>query len=107
MKLATCTGAHGPEDFVPSRLRRHACNQPDKSILAFLDERGLVQESWTFSELDRRARSIAAHLQTRGLAGEGVALTYASSLEFVSAFCGCLYAGAVCVPAPLPSSHGV
>ena len=94
-------------DSVPIRLRRHAAEQPDRTVLAFLDEQGSVQQSWTFAELDRRARSIAAHLQHRGLSGRTVAIAYPSELEFVSTFCGCLYAGAVVVPTCLPRSHGV
>jgi acyl-CoA synthetase (AMP-forming)/AMP-acid ligase II len=94
-------------DLVPTRLQRHARERPDARILSFLDDDGSVQEAWTFGELDRRARSIAAHLQQRGLAGRAVVVAYASELEFVAAFCGCLYAGAIAVPTCLPRSHGV
>ena len=94
-------------ELVPIRLRSHARERPDTRILSFLDEHGSVQQAWTFGELDRRARSIAAHLQQSGLAGEPVAIAYASDLEFVAAFCGCLYAGAIVVPACLPRAHGV
>jgi acyl-CoA synthetase (AMP-forming)/AMP-acid ligase II/acyl carrier protein len=107
MESTTSLRASGGVDLVPTRLRRHAREQPDKRILAFLDEQSWIQESWTFGELDRRARSIAAHLQRQGRAGEVVALAYPSGLEFVSAFCGCLYAGAIAAPTSLPRSHGV
>ena len=94
-------------ELIPQRLRKHAHEQPDKLFVGFLDESGSIQQSWTFGELDRRARSIAAHLQELGLAGETVAVAYPSCLEFVAAFCGCLYAGAIVVPASVPRSHGV
>src|SRR4051812_10804006 len=67
----------------------------------------MVQQSWTFGELDQRARSIAAHLQRQDVAGQPVIIAYPSCLEFVAAFLGCLYAGAIVVPACLPRSHGI
>ena len=59
---------------------------------------------WTFADLDRRARAVAAALQAGGLGGERVLLLYPPGLDFLAAFCGCLYAGAVAVPAYLPRS---
>ena len=62
----------------------------------------------SFAELDRRARAIAAGLQRSGTEREPVLLLYPSGLEFVAAFCGCLYAGAIAVPAyPPGSSRGL
>lgn len=58
--------------------------------------------SWSYSDLDRRARSIAAFLQTRSLAGKHAVLLYPPGLEFIAAFFGCLYAGVVAVPAYPP-----
>jgi acyl-CoA synthetase (AMP-forming)/AMP-acid ligase II/acyl carrier protein len=56
----------------------------------------------TYAELDRRARAIGGFLQERGARGERVLLLYAPGLDYVSAFMGCLYAGAVAVPAYPP-----
>src|SRR3954466_10710123 len=95
------------ESLLPVRLRRHAVEQSDKHILSFLDEDVSVQQSWTFGELDRRARSIAAHLQRHDLAGTPVVVAYPSCLEFAAAFFGCLYAGASVGPACLPRAHGI
>jgi amino acid adenylation domain-containing protein len=58
----------------------------------------------SFAELDRRARAIAAELQQSGMEGQPVLLLYPSGLEFVAAFFGCLYAGAIAVPAYPPGS---
>ena len=53
----------------------------------------------TWEALDRRARSLAAMLQSRGEArGERLLLVYPPGLEYLVAFLGCLYAGAVAVP---------
>lgn len=57
----------------------------------------------SFTDLDLRARTIGAYLQERGLQGERVLLLYPYGPHFVEAFLGCLYAGTVAVPAPLPA----
>ncbi|MEU6479300.1 fatty acyl-AMP ligase [Streptomyces sp. NPDC047017] len=62
----------------------------------------------TYGELDRAARRVARALRAHGVEGRPVLLMYPGSLEFLKAFTGCLYAGAVAVPAPLPegTAHG-
>jgi acyl-CoA synthetase (AMP-forming)/AMP-acid ligase II len=52
--------------------------------------------------LDVRARAIAAMLQGEGLEHRRVLLLYAPGLQFIEAFLGCLYAGAIAVPAYPP-----
>ena len=59
----------------------------------------------TFAELDRNARRVAASLQQRGIQGERVLLLYPPGLDYICAFLGCLYAGAVAVPAYPPRSN--
>jgi acyl-CoA synthetase (AMP-forming)/AMP-acid ligase II/acyl carrier protein len=58
----------------------------------------------THLELDRRARAVAFWLTGAGMAGKPVLLLYPAGLDFLVAFLGCLYSGAVAVPAPLPLS---
>jgi len=57
---------------------------------------------WTYADVDRKARAIAASLQTMDLEGERALLLYPSGLDFVAAFFGCLYAGVTAVPAYPP-----
>ncbi len=45
---------------------------------------------------------MAATLQSRGLKGQRVLLLYPPGLDFVAGFYGCLYAGAVAIPAYPP-----
>jgi natural product biosynthesis luciferase-like monooxygenase protein/amino acid adenylation domain-containing protein len=56
----------------------------------------------TYAELDGRARAIGALLDEHDARGERVLLLFDAGLEFVASFFGCLYAGAVAVPAPPP-----
>ncbi|MDE1685253.1 fatty acyl-AMP ligase [Streptomyces neyagawaensis] len=82
--------------------------QGDRDAFLFLADgvRGKEPERLPYRSLDRAAKDIASWLQERGLAGRQVLLLYPSGLDFVKAFVGCLYAGAVAVPAPLPSEQG-
>jgi acyl-CoA synthetase (AMP-forming)/AMP-acid ligase II/acyl carrier protein len=93
-------------ELATERLRRLASADPDRSAASFIDDDLEVRQSWTFGELDRRARSMAAFLQSRGAIGRRVVLAYPTCLDFLAAFYGCLYAGVVAVPASLPLAHG-
>ncbi|MBY8851670.1 fatty acyl-AMP ligase, partial [Saccharothrix sp. MB29] len=60
---------------------------------------------WANAELGARARGVAAWLAERGSPGDRVLLLFPSGLDFAGAFFGCLYAGMVAVPAPVPDSN--
>jgi len=79
-------------------LRQYALECPGRPAVTFLNDGEDQESTLTYSELDARARGIAAVLQERGLSGQPVLLAYPSGLEFVCAFWGCLYAGAIAVP---------
>ncbi|ERN42091.1 polyketide synthase module [Rubidibacter lacunae KORDI 51-2] len=48
--------------------------------------------------LDRKARAIAARLLACDARGERVLLVFPAGLDYIAAFFGCLYAGAIAVP---------
>src|SRR6185295_7465710 len=83
-------------------LRFRSLNEPTLVAYRFLAER--ETSSITYGTLDVRARAIAALLQSRGLQRERVLLLYPPGLDFIAAFFGCLYAGAVAVPVGLPQT---
>jgi acyl-CoA synthetase (AMP-forming)/AMP-acid ligase II len=95
-------------DTLVAMLRTRAAEQPDAQAAAFLDDNRDAVDALTYAEIDRKARAIGAALRGAGGAGQQVLLLYAPGLEFVAAFFGCLYAGAVAVPAypPRPRSLG-
>ncbi|HZI14401.1 MAG TPA: fatty acyl-AMP ligase, partial [Myxococcus sp.] len=82
--------------------RRRAEHQGEQRAYTFLLDGEGEEAHLTYAELDRRARAIGGFLQERGARGERVLLLYAPGLDYVSAFMGCLYAGAVAVPAYPP-----
>lgn len=94
----------GPPDelrTIVEVLRWRAERTPDVRVFTFLDGDHEIA-TLTYSELDERARAIAAELQKRGALGERVLLLSMPGLDFVTSCYGCLYAGAMPVPAYPP-----
>jgi amino acid adenylation domain-containing protein len=86
-------------------LRKRSARDERSLAYAFLAQ-GEVAASLTVGELDARARALGGALQHAGAAGERVALLFPPGLDFIVAFFGCLYAGAVAVPALPPRRRG-
>ena len=86
-------------------LRRRLPVQFDRTAYTFLVDGETEEVSLTYGELDARARAIAARLQRLGAYGERVLLLYPPDLEYIAAFFGCLYAGAVAVPVFAPRAN--
>ena len=83
--------------------RARAGGLADGAAYTYLADRPVrASASLTWGELDRRARAIAVALERRGARGQRVLMLYPPGLEFVEAFLGCLYAGAIAVPAYEP-----
>jgi acyl-CoA synthetase (AMP-forming)/AMP-acid ligase II len=80
-------------------LRQRAELTPHKRVFLFLDKGEREGTSFTFAQLDRKARAIGSRLASLGARGKQVLLPNPPGLEFVANFFGCLYAGAVAVPA--------
>lgn len=81
-------------------LTQRARETPERPALRFLHRGEHEVACWTYAELDRRARALAAHLARGDTRGQPVLLVYPPGLDFVAAFCACLYAGAIAVPTP-------
>lgn len=84
-------------------LRYRAVHQPEQRAYTYLIDGETEGDHLTFAKLDLQARKVAAMLQHRNARGERVLLLYPTGLEFVAAFFGCLYAGAIAVPLPPPN----
>ncbi|MER7212853.1 fatty acyl-AMP ligase [Streptosporangium sp. NPDC000239] len=96
-------GVTGFEGFM-ARLGDNAERFPDRRALVFCRDGG-EEEVHTYRSLDLAARSVGAWLATKVTPGERVLLSYPSGLGFVTAFLGCLHAGAVAVPVPVPDTY--
>ncbi|MER5479922.1 amino acid adenylation domain-containing protein [Streptomyces sp. NPDC002734] len=80
-----------------------AARVPDRVAFRHLADGETPAGELTYAQLDAGARAVAARLQALGLGGREVVLLYPSGLDYVTAFFGCLYAGAVAVPAYPPT----
>ncbi|HEX6045284.1 MAG TPA: amino acid adenylation domain-containing protein, partial [Pyrinomonadaceae bacterium] len=83
-------------------LRSRSLGGPTLTAYRFLAD--AEESSITYGELDRRARAVAAVLQSKGWQRERALLLYPPGIEFIVAFFGCLYAGMVAVPSSLPQT---
>ncbi len=83
-------------------LLERAEAQPDSTAYVFLADGDVENARLTYSELDLRARAIAAVLTKRGSKSERVLLLFPPGLEFIEAFFGCIYSGSIAVPLPAP-----
>ena len=90
-------------DNLVESLRGRAALEPERETLRFLADDG-PGETLTCSELEIRARAIAALVQERAAPGDRVVLLLPSGFDYVAAFYGCLFAGAIAVPAYPPES---
>lgn len=84
-------------------LQNSAIRTPHQPAYLFLADGEQETARITYSELDKKARAIAAYLQSQNLAEQRVLLLYPTGLDFIAAFMGCLYAGVVAVPVNYPS----
>ncbi|MGI9447459.1 MAG: aminotransferase class I/II-fold pyridoxal phosphate-dependent enzyme, partial [Pirellulales bacterium] len=86
-------------------LRQRAAYRPHDRAFTFLVDGENEELNITYAELDQRARTIGAWLMDQGMSGKRVLLLYPSGLDFIAAFMGCLYGGAIAVPAYPPRKN--
>jgi amino acid adenylation domain-containing protein/FkbM family methyltransferase len=85
-----------------SLLRQRACQQPDSPVYTPLIDGEQEGGTLNYFEVDLQARAIGAALQALGASRERVLLVFPPGIDFVLAFYGCLYAGAIAVPTQAP-----
>ncbi len=86
-------------------LRRSAEEAPQRLAYRFVDATGQAESELTYGELDSRARAVGALLAERGIAGQRAVLLYPPGEEYVVGYLGCLFGGAVAVPAYPPRQN--
>ncbi|MFJ3925005.1 fatty acyl-AMP ligase [Streptomyces sp. NPDC090022] len=92
------------ESSVLHLLRRHAAERPNRTAVTFVHDLEAPDgaQSLTYAELDAEARRVASWLQEHCAPGDRALLLHPAGLPFVTAFLGCVYAGVVAVPSPMP-----
>jgi len=90
-------------------IRWRAEKQSNKLAYQFSDyscPSEVEEKVLSYAELDRKSRHIAALLQDLNVYGKPVLIMYPPGLDYIVAYFGCLFAGAIAVPcySPLNSS---
>jgi acyl-CoA synthetase (AMP-forming)/AMP-acid ligase II len=100
--------AYRAGDTVVGVLRRRAGLEGERTAFRFVREGEANEAAISYTDLDRRARAVAAVLQQRQRAGDRTLLVHPPGLPLIAAFLGCLYARTVpvLVPPPAPSRLG-
>ncbi len=84
-------------------LRQRAEQSINHQGFRFLGEQPDQLETLDYYTLDLQARALASYLQDLNAKGKRVLLLFRPGLEYITAFFGCLYAGAIAVPAYPPA----
>src|SRR5947209_18918387 len=98
---------HPASDYQPSTLiellRWRASRQARQEAYTFLLDGESEEARLTYEELDRRERAVGAWLQTVAANGDRVLLLYPPGLDYIAAFFGYIYAGAIALSAYPPN----
>jgi acyl transferase domain-containing protein/acyl-CoA synthetase (AMP-forming)/AMP-acid ligase II/acyl carrier protein len=86
-------------------LQYRALKQPNSIAFTFLVDGECDEIHITYQALDQQARTIATHLQSFNAVGERILLLHPPGLDYIVAFFGCLYAGAIAVTLYPPRSN--
>lgn len=86
------------------QVRSLALQDGDEERFFFVDGAVRVRDCFSYAKLDAIATGMAVGLLAHGLSGQRVVLLMAPGCEFLFAFIGCLYAGAVPVPVAVPGA---
>ncbi|OOC62670.1 AMP-binding protein [Paenibacillus ihbetae] len=86
-------------------MEARAKKSPSERALVFLENGEDETAVLSYSDLHERAKVIARHLKDRGLDGERIMLLFPSGADYVAALLGCIYSGAIAVPAYPPRNN--
>jgi acyl-CoA synthetase (AMP-forming)/AMP-acid ligase II len=79
------------------RLRWLSSDRPDAVAVKFIPDGIKLDSELSYAELDLRVRQFAAQLQQLNLYEQRIVLMLPTGLDFLIAFFGCLYAGAIAI----------
>ena len=83
-------------------LGRMFLKKPNEIAYKFLVDGDAEEANLTYGELNKKSLAIMKRIQSIVDFGSRALLLYPTGLEFITAFCGCLYADVIAVPACVP-----
>jgi thioesterase domain-containing protein len=91
-----------PASCLRAQLERRALERGEAPALTVLAENGARLMQWSYADLDRRARAVAAALLEVARPGDRALLLLEPGVRSLEALLGCLYAGVIAVPLDPP-----
>ena len=86
-------------------LRWRAAHESDTPAYTFLSDGHDEAVTWTWADVDRRARVVGAWLQAREARGERVMLMFEEGLDYLAGLFGSMYAAALACPCHPPDPN--
>ena len=86
-------------------LQQRAQEDPDRLSHLILGAKEEENQSYTYSQLDRAVKELAAYLQHVAEPGERALIVHPSGLEFITAMYACMYAGIIPIPTNPPGMN--
>lgn len=89
-----------PPKLVLEALSDWSTSQPTSRVWTFLDDKGDVNDSYSYRELDRASSSLAAYLlqSCKLRAGDRALLVFFPGLHFTASLLACFKAGIIAIP---------
>ncbi|MFY9074800.1 AMP-binding protein [Malaciobacter mytili] len=86
-------------------LEYYALKYPHKIAIRFLARGEKETETITYLQLQQQAQIVSINLLSQYKKSEKALLVFDASIDFIIAFWGCVYAGIVAVPIPIPNGN--
>ena len=86
-------------------LQQRAQEDPDRLSHLILGAKEEENQGYTYNQLDRAVKELAAHLQHVAEPGQRALIVHPTGLEFITAMYACLYAGIVPIPTNPPGMN--
>ncbi|RXJ81155.1 AMP-binding protein [Arcobacter sp. F2176] len=86
-------------------LEYYALKYPEKVAIRFLARGEDETDSITYLQLKQQSHAIATQLLTQYKRGDTALLIFDASIDVIVAFWGCVYAGIIAVPIPIPNGN--
>ena len=84
-------------------LEHYALKYPQKKAIRFLGRGEEETESITYLKFQQQVKNVAVQLSSQYKIGDTALLIFDASIDVIIAFWGCVYAGIIAVPIPIPN----
>ena len=83
-------------------IKKRTSDKPDHILFRFLSDGINEDESFTYKQLEDRAKAVASSIQRHGQKNDSILLLFQPGLPYIASLYACLYSGMVAIPAYPP-----